>query len=214
MPWFSIISNKPKIECRMLKKIIFFLEKYLGALLILIIGSTYKIKMDKKKFPNEKKEKCIYTFWHCHIFTLAYKFKFKKAGILISSSQDGQFIAGPVSALGFKAIRGSSSKNAVNAIKNLVKYAKFHHIAITPDGPRGPKNKLKKGVFFLAYNTKLPIVALNLKYEKAWRFNSWDKFVLPKPFSKIYISYEKPIFIKSKEEIKDKFNLLKNIMNK
>jgi hypothetical protein len=86
----------------------------------------------------------------------------------------------------------------------MVKYSKKYSLAISPDGPRGPSEKIKDGLLFLAYSSKLPIIPVAADISREKVFNSWDKFRLPKPFSTVNISYGEPIYIQSKDEIVSK----------
>ena len=191
-----------------MRKILFFLEKYSVALFVLILGSTLRYKL--RTPPPEGN--VIYSFWHRNMIPLLFLHKFEKVVILISSSKDGDLIANPAHALGYLTSRGSSRRDGSSAMKKMVKLSKEHCIAITPDGPKGPAKKVKDGVVFLSYFTRKPIipVAVDINWEKV--FNSWDKFRLPKLFSKINISYGDPIFVNSKDEIPTKMQLVQNAM--
>ena len=170
---------------------IFFVEKYLAALLLLILGLTYKIKT-KGSIPEGK---VIFSFWHRNIIPLIYFHKFRKIAVLISPSKDGEYISGPVSVLGYKPVRGSANKKSKAALKELISISRKHDLAITPDGPKGPIYELKDGVLFLSYITKNPIVPLKINISNEWVFGSWDRFRFPKPFSKIDIEYGEPVYI-------------------
>ena len=191
-----------------MRKILFFLEKYSVALFVLILGSTLRYKL--RTPPPEGK--VIYAFWHRNMIPLLFLHKFEKAVILISNSKDGNLIANPAHVLGYLTSRGSSRRGGSSAMKKLIKLSQDHCIAITPDGPKGPAKMVKDGVVFLSYFTGLPIVpiAVDIKLEKV--FNSWDRFRLPKLFSKINISYGVPIFVNSKDEIKAKMQLVQKAM--
>lgn len=183
-----------------MKKFLFFLEKYLGALFILILGSTLRFR----RFGKIPSQRVIYAFWHRNIIPLTYLHKFQGIAIMVSRSQDGELIAGPVNVLGYHTPRGSSSKGSLAALKEMLKLARKHTLAITPDGPKGPAQKIKDGLLYLSYQSKLSIVPVAVDIQKEKVFNSWDKFRLPKLFSKINVTYGEPIPIKNKEEIKTK----------
>jgi lysophospholipid acyltransferase (LPLAT)-like uncharacterized protein len=88
--------------------------------------------------------------------------------------------------LGFSLVRGSSTRGGIEAMRNMVKLSKAGgHIAITPDGPKGPRGVIQQGVIYLAAKTGLPIIPLGFAYSSVKRANSWDKFVIPNPFSKV-----------------------------
>ncbi len=192
-----------------MNKYLLFLEKYFAAFLIKILGITWKFKVQNEKPKGE----VIYTFWHRNMVPLMYFHRGENIVILVSPSKDGELIAGPAKLFGYKFARGSSGKKGISGTKKMIKFAKNNSLAITPDGPKGPSEKLKDGVLFLSYLTKLPILPTAVDASKEVVFNSWDKFRLPKFFSKISISYGKPIYINSKEEIKEKKKNLQNELN-
>jgi lysophospholipid acyltransferase (LPLAT)-like uncharacterized protein len=183
-----------------MNKLLFLLTKYLGSFVVFIIGITLDFNIKTPVY----KDRAVFTFWHRNMIPLLFRHRFQKLGILISSSKDGEFIAGPAKMFGFFPIRGSSTRGGSKAVRQMLKYSKSHSLAISPDGPKGPSEQIKDGLLFLAYSSKLPIipVAADVKQEKV--FNSWDKFRLPKLFSTVNISYGEPIYIQSKDEIVSK----------
>ncbi len=192
-----------------MNKFLFTLEKYFGAFLVKMLGFTLRYKI----MVPPPKENVIYAFWHRNILPLAYLHRNQNAVIMISSSKDGELIAGPVSRLGYIPVRGSSTRKGSTAVKKMVKLSKTHSLAITPDGPRGEREKIKKGLLYLSYLCKMPIVPIAVEIDREIVFNSWDKFRLPKPFAKVYVSYGKPIMINTKEEIETKFKTVQDAMD-
>jgi lysophospholipid acyltransferase (LPLAT)-like uncharacterized protein len=109
---------------------------------------------------------------------------------MISQSQDGEMIAGVAAKSGWLPVRGSSSRGGSQALKILVERLKETGLAAhIVDGPRGPAGKLKHGAIHLAQATGAAIVPTYISAEKAWYFNSWDKFLLPKPFSRVTLRF-------------------------
>lgn len=186
-----------------------FLEKYLAVFLVRVLGITWKYNLQTPK----PKGKVIYAFWHRNMLPLLYLHRNENAVILISSSKDGEIIAGPAKLLGYQTARGSSSKKGSSATRKLIKLAKGNSLAITPDGPKGPSEKIKDGTTFLSYFTKLPIIPVAVDIDKEKVFNSWDRFRLPHFFSKINITYGDPIFIKAKDEIGERKEFLQNTLD-
>jgi lysophospholipid acyltransferase (LPLAT)-like uncharacterized protein len=121
------------------------------------------------------------------------------AAVMVSSSKDGELIAGPLSELGYVPVRGSSSFMGSSAMREMIKISQKISLAITPDGPKGPCYTFHPGLFQIAYLAKIPIVAVAVNADKEWLFNSWDKFRFPKPFAKLTIIYSDPIQVNSKE---------------
>ncbi len=182
-----------------MNNILLFLEKYLGAFLVKILGITWRYNLQNPK-PGGN---VIFAFWHRNMVPLLYLHKGENIVILASTSKDGELITGPAKVFGYQAARGSSGRKGSSATRKLIKFAKNNSLAITPDGPKGPSKKIKDGVFYLSYFTKLPIVFVTVKAEKEYVFDTWDKFSLPKFFSKININYSELYYINSKEEIEE-----------
>ncbi len=190
-------------------KILFFFEKYIGAFFVKLLGSTLRYKIGGKA-PTKR---VIYAFWHRNILPLAYLHRNRNIVIMISSSKDGELIAGPVGKLGYIPVRGSSTRKGSVALKKMIKLSKKYSLAITPDGPKGEKEKIKSGLLFLSYFTGLPIVPVAVDIDREIVFNSWDKFRLPKLFANVKVSYGEPIFIKTKDEIESKFDFVQKKMD-
>ena len=126
-------------------------------------------------------ERYIYAFWHENMLQLAYQYGRPDIWVLVSKSADGQLIAETAGQLGFNLVRGSTTRNYVAAVRDMLKFGKSGHLAITPDGPRGPRRQVQPGLVYLAAHTGLPIIPIGLGYRRAWRLNSWDRFALPWP---------------------------------
>ena len=191
------------------QKAIFFLEKYLAAGFVLLLGASCKYKLLGKK----QGDNVIYVFWHQNILPLLYLHRFSKSVVLISSSKDGEYISGPAEVLGYQTARGSSTRGGSSAIKKLIKLSENYSVAITPDGPKGPIHEVKDGVIYLALITKKPIIPVSIIIDKAKVLNSWDKFRIPKPFAHIKIIYHSKIYVKNKSEIDSMKNIIKKSLN-
>ena len=133
----------------------------------------------------------IYAFWHRSLLACAHRFRNKDIAILISQSFDGELIARTVELLGFKAVRGSSSRGGAAGLRGMAEaYTAGHRCAITADGPRGPAQVAKPGTAQLARLVGAPWVGtFNAVPLNAWELNSWDRFLIPKPFSKVLLTF-------------------------
>jgi lysophospholipid acyltransferase (LPLAT)-like uncharacterized protein len=128
-----------------------------------------------------RKERCIYAFWH---ETILFPASFNtRIHVLISRHRDGELIAQVCRFLGFRVARGSTTRGGASAVLELHRHSKKTHLAVTPDGPRGPRRRVQPGVIYLASVTGLPIVACGVGFSRAWRARSWDRFAVPKPWS-------------------------------
>jgi lysophospholipid acyltransferase (LPLAT)-like uncharacterized protein len=131
--------------------------------------------------------------WHQQFFSAIRPFKNYKTfnpSLMISQSKDGEIVAKMALHNGWNPVRGSSSKGGMEALKKMITNLKEDKLAAhIVDGPRGPSGVVKAGVIRLAHAANAVIVPISVSAEKAWYFNSWDKFLLPKPFSKVTLRF-------------------------
>jgi lysophospholipid acyltransferase (LPLAT)-like uncharacterized protein len=150
---------------------------------------------------NTAKNPVIICFWHNRILgiTLAflrrYPGRFRKGvHVLTSASRDGEILAQIAGQFGMGAVRGSSSRRGSRALRELVALVgQGCDIAITPDGPRGPRYSLGPGAISLAQLTSTPIVLMHAKFSRCFRMKTWDGFIIPLPFSKVSVTVDDPI---------------------
>ena len=132
----------------------------------------------------------IYCFWHQCVLPCTIYFRHSRAVILISKSYDGEMITRILKMFGFDAVRGSSSRGAREGLLGLAHVIETGRTAIfTADGPRGPIYQTKMGPIKLAQITGAPIGCFHLEPERAWVLGSWDHFLIPKPFTRICVSW-------------------------
>jgi lysophospholipid acyltransferase (LPLAT)-like uncharacterized protein len=198
---------------------------YIGLAVVRVITATYKIKMINSEVERNILEKGripIYASWHQRFFPGITLFASRKPiSIMISRSRDGELISRIAHVLGWYPVRGSSSKGgrqALRKIKKLVREGyKVGHIV---DGPRGPLGVVKPGLLLIAQATGMPIIPIIISSEKKWVFNSWDRFMVPKPFSRVIIRFCDEVCIPGKlsrsdfEEKRSQIeNTFKNLYN-
>lgn len=192
-------------------------KKYAPYLLYLITKFIYATNKKVYHHPkNDDKQPFIVCMWHGDLMSQPYNyFGFRKNGIvkaMVSENRDGEIITNLVSKLGIGAIRGSSSKGGAKVIISALKELKDgNDIAITPDGPRGPRYSIADGIVAIAKKSGKNIVCFNSIPTKYWQFKSWDKFVLPKPFGKIDFYISEPFSIEDLE-LEDAKSLIKTKM--
>jgi lysophospholipid acyltransferase (LPLAT)-like uncharacterized protein len=117
----------------------------------------------------------------------------RQGAALISASRDGDLLTDAVRRFGFDVVRGSSSRMGATAILQLSQIlASRGDVVITPDGPRGPAYELGPGIIFLAQKTGAAVLPINMEYSRCWRIKSWDRFVVPRPFSKVRLIVGSP----------------------
>ena len=131
----------------------------------------------------------FYPFWHEWIVAYVFCKKLHRMGGLISAHRDGGYLADAVGVIGARIVRGSSSRGGAGAVREILDNWDGWHVAVTPDGPRGPRRAAKSGVIFLAGRTGRPLVVTGAAFSAAWRpKGSWTDMVLPKPFSRVVIA--------------------------
>ncbi|MFO7893529.1 MAG: lysophospholipid acyltransferase family protein [Longimicrobiales bacterium] len=141
-------------------------------------------------------EPVILSVWHGRLLPLTWFHRDREITAMISQSEDGEYIARVVQGWGYHTVRGSTSRGASDALRGLVKAArKGHSLAITPDGPRGPRQELQHGVITVAQLTGLPIIPLAGGCGRAWWPGTWDRFCVPKPFSEVTVRYGEPYYV-------------------
>jgi lysophospholipid acyltransferase (LPLAT)-like uncharacterized protein len=140
------------------------------------------------------RQRYIYAFWHENLLVLARHYGRPDVHVLISQHADGQLIAETCHWLGFSLVRGSTTRGGVEALRHMMRLGNGH-IAITPDGPRGPRRRVQSGLIYLAAQTGLPIVPGGVGYCRPWRAGSWDRFALPRPCSAARCVTGRPIAV-------------------
>lgn len=126
----------------------------------------------------------IYVFWHEYIlFPIALRGHCNLA-MLLSRHADAEILSHAAGHLGFDCVRGSSNRGGAAALRSLLEKSRTMNLAITPDGPRGPRRSLAIGPVFLASKLEMPLIPMGFGYDRPWRAKSWDRFAVPRPFSR------------------------------
>jgi lysophospholipid acyltransferase (LPLAT)-like uncharacterized protein len=138
----------------------------------------------------------IFVFWHRCVLPAMWIFRKRNLAVITSESRDGEYIARVISRMGYVPVRGSSSRGGGRAMLELRELVtNGNGVAFTIDGPRGPRYVAKRGPVVLARVTGVPIIAFYVALDRAWVLNTWDRFVIPKPFAKVYLRGAKRIFV-------------------
>jgi lysophospholipid acyltransferase (LPLAT)-like uncharacterized protein len=164
-------------------------------LLLMVLGRTWRFEVLAEEgvtpaFHGFTPGREIYCFWHQCVLPCAFYFRSTHATILISQSFDGELIARTLEFFGYSAVRGSSSRGGQQGMIGMRRVLDEGTPAIfTADGPRGPIYRAKMGPIKLAQLTGAPIGSFHLQPQKAWVIRSWDRFLIPKPFTRIAVSW-------------------------
>lgn len=145
----------------------------------------------------------IYAFWHNRQALFCFTHGNRNAAVLVSRSKDGDIVSKVMAYAGIGAIRGSSSRGAVEATVQMIETAsKGVHVGVSPDGPKGPVYRVKSGVLYVAQKTGLPIIPItNATSRKLVLKKSWDRYQIPLPFARACIVHGAPIFVAEKDDL-------------
>jgi lysophospholipid acyltransferase (LPLAT)-like uncharacterized protein len=156
----------------------------------------------------------ILSFWHDQLLLMVKGYRGPGARILISASKDGELIARVMAYFGQGAVRGSSSRGAKAALKQMIGLGKEpYDLVFTPDGPRGPRHVIKPGVGQLARLTGRPVIPMAFACSRGHRFASWDRFLLPFPFCRAVYAFGPPLLFDKSEDVDTFCARLQQAMN-
>jgi lysophospholipid acyltransferase (LPLAT)-like uncharacterized protein len=162
------------------------------------LGRSWRIRLLNNEWSldalRRAKQPIVFALWHGDLLPLLYHHRDEGVSVLISEHRDGELIARVAESLGFRTVRGSTSRGASRALVGLAReLAAGHDVAITPDGPRGPARSFAPGALIAAQRAGAPVIAVGVAAKRAWHLRSWDGFVIPKPFSRVNIAYSDPV---------------------
>ncbi|MCC6545454.1 MAG: lysophospholipid acyltransferase family protein [Nitrospirae bacterium] len=197
-----------------IKKIIIkYVIPPIGMLIIYLLGLTYRkevVGVESEQSLIRKDINPIYALWHGRLLYLPflYRWQGRRLYSLVSPSTDGEIIARTLKMFGVRTIRGSSYKSGSKAFRELIRIVKDKGLVfITVDGSRGPVFKVQKGILHLAKISGKPILPVTYGAEKAFVLKSWDRFIIPHPFTRVVVIYGEPVYVHrntSEEEIEEK----------
>ncbi len=144
-------------------------------------GAYYDASIDPARGCQTRR---IYIFWHEYILFPLYIRGHCNLAMLLSRHRDADILARVAQHLGFQCVRGSTFRGASSAVRGMLRRGREMHLAATPDGPRGPRRQLAQGPIYLASKLGMPIVPLGFGYDRPWRAGSWDRFAVPRLYSR------------------------------
>lgn len=168
-------------------------------MLIRLLGMTlrYEDIGEPDAHADRNPQTRVYCMWHRSLLSVAYHFRKRKIAILISPSFDGELITQTIRRVGYTTVRGSSSRGGASGLLGMQRAldAKCSYAAFTSDGPRGPVYHAKPGGVMLAQQTGGGVGVFYAAPVRAWELRSWDRFLIPKPFSTVVIGWEMPVAV-------------------
>jgi lysophospholipid acyltransferase (LPLAT)-like uncharacterized protein len=169
-----------------------------GYWFIRLIGSTLRVSVSYEEGAQKTLDQrpTIASFWHACQIPAAYVFRGMGIRVMSSNSYDGEYMGRIVRKFGFIPVKGSSSRNAVRALLGLRRALdEGWTVAFTLDGPRGPRYKVKPGPVALARSSGVPLTMFHVAVDRAWVLNTWDRLMIPKPFSRVLLRVGKLIAV-------------------
>lgn len=192
----------PEQRFSLTQRVALWIVPRLTALALAIIGTTlrFEVVAEEGAIPATPPAKGIFCFWHRSTLPCGWYFRKFRCSILISQSFDGELISRTLGLLGYNSVRGSSSRGGAAGLLALQGVLESGlPVVFTADGPRGPIYQTKIGPVKLAQMTGEPIGSFYLLPERAWTLNSWDRFLIPKPFSRVAVSWARAFTAPPKE---------------
>jgi lysophospholipid acyltransferase (LPLAT)-like uncharacterized protein len=171
----------------------------LGGALVTGLMRTARFEILNPRIYDEwlrPRRAAMYVLWHGRLLPCSFYHRHYGFATLISLHRDGDYISGVVEKWGFQVLRGSSSRGGTQALRQMVRLLRGGTgIAVTPDGPRGPRQEMKPGPLLAAQMAGVPVIPVSAGADRAWWFEGWDRFMVPKPFSRIRLKYGEPVEI-------------------
>jgi lysophospholipid acyltransferase (LPLAT)-like uncharacterized protein len=178
--------------------------RVVGGLLASVLARSWRIQViheDRWRVLRDSGEAYLFVLWHEALLPLLWRHRRQGIAIVVSEARDGEYLANYAESIGYRLVRGSSTRGAARALLGAVRELESGHpVAFTPDGPRGPRRELKQGVVAAAQRAGVRILPIHADADRAWRFASWDRFMLPKPFARVRVAYGEPFSVAGGEE--------------
>ena len=171
-----------------------WLGSRVGHWLLLALGATWRVRQvgdyHARTHPGSS---CVLAFSHGLLLPLVYLHRQRGHAAVISESRDGQIITDVVHRLGYEAVRGSTTRGGARALAGMIRALREGTtVGVTPDGPRGPRGSVQPGLVHAAARAGVPVVSLGIGTDRGWRARSWDRFLIPKPFARVVLTYSEP----------------------
>ncbi|MGZ8392689.1 MAG: lysophospholipid acyltransferase family protein [Gemmatimonadales bacterium] len=167
------------------------------------LASTWRFSVlheERWRGLRDAKRPHVFLLWHEVLLPLLWHHRNQGVALVVSEARDGQYLSDLAASLGYRMVRGSSTRGGARALLGAVRELRASGaVAFTPDGPRGPRRELKPGVVAAAQRGGGVLVPVHAEADRAWRLHSWDRFMIPKPFARVSITYGRPFKVSEGE---------------
>jgi lysophospholipid acyltransferase (LPLAT)-like uncharacterized protein len=193
-------GNTPGAEPRfpLRQRLLLPLIAAFGALLVRLLCATVRYRNSAEPGgPLDANERpIIWAFWHRCLVVATHRFQNRDIAVLTSRSFDGEIISRIIEKFGYRAVRGSSRRGALAAVLGARRELESGRaVAFTVDGPLGPLYQAKPGPLVLSRLTGARVIAFHIALERAWTLTTWDRMILPKPFSRAFVHFSAPMLV-------------------
>jgi lysophospholipid acyltransferase (LPLAT)-like uncharacterized protein len=197
-PTASGIESAGEPRFRFRQKLALSLITWIGVFVIRLLGPTlrFAVSYEEGSPASLEAHPVIYSFWHNCMIPATYLWRNLHIYVLSSDSFDGEYTGRIIRKFGFLKIRGSASRGAVRGILGMRREVQQGStVAFTIDGPRGPRYVVKPGPVLLARATGAPMASFHIALEHAWILNTWDRLMIPQPFTRALMRVSRQIFV-------------------
>jgi lysophospholipid acyltransferase (LPLAT)-like uncharacterized protein len=180
------------------QRVVLSIIVWAGYWFIRLLGPTLRVSVSYEEGAQKTLDgrPLVASFWHSCMIPATYIFRNMGIRVMSSFSYDGEYMGRIIKRFGFVAVKGSSSRNPIRALLGLRRALdEGWTVAFTLDGPRGPRHKVKPGPVGLGKSSGLPLTSFHAAVEKAWVLNSWDRMMIPHPFSRVLVRVGKLIHV-------------------
>jgi len=202
------------------KRLTVWLGPWLAYWTIRVLGLTMRFEEVNPEIPRSFWEKgipAIGAFWHGRLLMMPFAYKGRKLSFLVSPHRDGQVAGKALERFGFHAILGSTYRKGFSGFREMVKaHRDGSDVAVVPDGPRGPRHRAQIGVIELAKLTGRPVIPFTFSASRRKVLRTWDRFLIPYPFSKGVFLWGEPVHVDPKGDrshLEERRLLLENRLN-
>jgi len=171
-----------------------------GVVLVRTLAMTWRIELSNaepmRRARHASDKGVIFALWHGELLPLLWQHRGEGVRVVISEHRDGEIIARIAESLGFRTVRGSTTRGGARALLAMCDaLERGEEIAVTPDGPRGPAHVFAPGTLVAAQRAGVSVLPVAVAVSSAWRLGSWDAFMIPKPFARLTIAYGDPLMV-------------------
>ena len=179
------------------KRVLAWLAGALGPWLLRALGRSWRIRREGLEHFAQRSDtgqRPIYVMWHQNVPAGSAVHRGEQLEVLVSSHRDGEIIARSIESMGYRTVRGSTSRGGARALREMVRRADpAWGLVLTPDGPRGPRHSVAPGAIYLAALSQRPVIATGFASRRRWALGSWDRMEFPKPFTRVQCCYSAPM---------------------